>query len=891
MATVIQPPTTSVSHFPSKLPLRSFSLFKTKPHICYVHCPPVASSIFRPLISSHLSLSEHEIHKPAFTLDSFHDCQDTIDADDLLHWLRLSIKYADVELIRAVHALFHKLQHSTRVGNCLISAYLKMGFLVDAYGVFTGLHRPDVVSYTALISSLAKENRESEAVELFFRMRRACIEPNDYSFVGIVTACIRVLDFELGLQVHALALKMGFLDSVFVANTLMALYSNCGSLDYVVQLFDEMGHRDIASWNTLLSSFVKESLYDKALQLFRNLPQDDKFKIDHFTLSTLLTACTESPAVMDGRGIHGYSIRIGLEGNLSLSNAIIRFYTRCGSLKDVVAVFERMAMRDVVTWTEMMTAYLEFGCVDLAVEIFEKMPEINHVSYNALLDGFCRNGEGLKALNLFIEMAQEGIELSDSAFTSVLNACGLLARLDISRQIHGFVVKFGFMLNAIIEAALIDAYMRCGRMKDADKMFSSWPTDRDSSIIQTSMLCGYARNGMPDEAISLFHRSQHEGNMVLDEVALSSILGVCGTLGFLEMGKQLHCRAIKTELVADLGVGNSIVSMYSKCYNIIDAIRFFNRMPTHDIISWNALIAGHLLHRQGDEALAVWSRLKKADLQPDAVTFMLILSSYKHTSSNLVNECQVLFHSMKKVHNTEPSSEHFAALVSVLGSWGLLEEAEQLILNMPFEPEASVWRALLDSCRLHLNTNVGKRTAKRILAMEPQDPSTYVLVSNLYSASGRWHCSDIVRDNMREKGIKKHPCRSWAIHQNRVHSFFVRDKSHPQTKDIYSGLEILILECLKAGYEPDTSFVLHEVEEHQKKDFLFCHSAKLAATYALLMTRPGEPVQIFKNILLCGDCHTFLKYVTVVTGRDISVRDASGFHFFANGHCSCKDYW
>lgn len=208
---------------------------------------------------------------------------------------------------------------------------------------------------------------------------------------------------------------------------------------------------------------------------------------------------------------------------------------------------------------------------------------------------------------------------------------------------------------------------------------------------------------------------------------------------------------------------------------------------------------------------------------------------------------------------------------------------------MPFPPKASVWRVLLDCCRMHLNVTVGKRVAKEILSMEPQDPSTFILRSNLLSASGRWHCSELVREEMREKGFRKLPGRCWIIHENKVHSFFARDSSHPLTKDIYSGLEILMLECLKSGYVPDTSFVLHEVEEHQKKYFLFYHSAKLAVTYGLLMTRPGKPLRVMKNILLCGDCHTFLKHVSVVTKREIHVRDASGFHCFSGGKCNCEE--
>eukprot|EP00257_Ricinus_communis_P021113 XP_015580518.1 pentatricopeptide repeat-containing protein At5g03800 [Ricinus communis] len=781
MAAIIQPTALLTCfhslHFPSKPPLivpLHTCLFKPKQQ--HHHQPRFSVSTAQSLLSSNPTLSSHRNIEPLFGLHSKYDTFIDIGIDHLLNLLRISVRYTDFDLARALHASILKLGEDTHLGNALVVAYLKLGLVLDAYEVFKGLCNPDVVSYSSLISSFAKGNQEMKAIELFFRMRSSGVEPNEYSYVAILTACIRILNLELGFQVHALLIKLSYLEC-------------------------------------------------------------------------------------------------------------------CGSLKDVMSVCERMPVRDVITWTQMIAAYMEFGLVDLAVEVFEKMPERNSVSYNALLAGFCNNGEGLKALDLFIKMVQEGAELSEFTLTSVITACGILRTLEISRQIHGFIMKFGFGSNACIETALLDMYTRCGRMNDADKMFRSWPSDRDSLVIQTSMLCGYARNGMPNEAVSLFQLSLSEGTMVVDEVALTSVLGVCGTLGSQEMGEQIHCHALKTGFLADLGVGNSIISMYSKCCNMNKAIKSFNDMLAHDVVSWNCLIAGHLLHRQGDEALAVWSRMEKAGVKPDSVTFVLIISAYSHTRSDLVEDCRDLFFSMKNIYEVEPTSEHYASFVSVLGYWGQLEEAEDMIIKMPFNPEASVWRALLDSCRLHLNTSIGKRAVKHILAMEPQDPSTYALVSNLYSASGRWHCSEIARANMRKRGLRKHPCRSWVIHQKEVHSFYVRDKAHPCAKDIYSGLDILIKECLKAGYEPDTSFVLHEVEEHQKKDFLFYHSAKLAATYGLLKTRPGEPVHIVKNILLCGDCHTFLKYVSAVTKREIIVRDTSGFHCFSNGHCSCKDYW
>ncbi|KAJ7976027.1 Pentatricopeptide repeat-containing protein [Quillaja saponaria] len=811
--------------------------------------------------------------------------------DSLFHMLRLSARFGDTELAKAVHASILKLDEDTYLGNALIAAYVKLGLCSDAYGVFLGLSCPNVVSYTALISGLSKSNREDEALNLFFRMRSSGVAPNEYSLVAILATCSRIIELQLGVQIHAMVIKMGYLDSAFVANTLMGLYGKCGCSDIVLKLFDEIPQRDIASWNTVISSMVNECMYDKALHLFLDLQRNGTFGVDYFTLSTLFAACADSTSVMEGQQIHTHAIKIGLDANLSVRNALIGFYTKCGTVKDVEFLFESTSVKDVITWTAIITAYMNFGLVDLALEIFGKMPEKNPISYNALLTGFCQNGEGSKALDLFVKMVKGYIELTDFSLTSALSACSLLMDSKISEQIHGFILKFGFRSNSCIEVALLDMCTRCGRIADAEKIFFRWPIEEDCSIAWTSMICGYARNGQLDEAISLVHVSQSEGKMVMDEVASTSVLGLCGTIGFHEMGKQIHCHVLKSGFLSDSRVGNAIVSMYFKCWNTEHAIKMFSYIPRTDIVSWNCLIAGHLLHRQGDEALVVWSSMLEMSIKPDKVTFILIISAYKHTYSNLIHDCRSLFLSMRTGFGIEPSSEHYTSFVGVLGYWGLLEEAEETIHKMPFEPEASVWRALLNSCRLHNNTAIGKRVAKQILAMEPRDPSTYILISNLYSASGRWHCSEMVRENMRQMGLHKQPSESWIICQHKIHSFYARDRSHYQAKDVYRGLEILILECLKVGYVPDTSFVLHEVEEHQKKDFLFYHSAKLAATYGLLMTRPGTPIRIVKNILLCGDCHTFLKYVSVVTKREIFLRDSSGFHCFSNGKCSCKDYW
>lgn len=773
--------------------------------------------------------------------------------------------------------------------NALISAYAKLGMVESAYGVFSNLDCPDVVSYTTMISAFSKSNCVNEAFVLFLKTRDAGIHPNEFTFVAILAACGCLLKSETGFQFHSLALKMGFLNNTFVGNALMGMYTKFDYLDFVLQVFDEMPNRDIASWNTVISGLVKGLMYDKAFEFFRNMLRSDGFRVDEYTISTLLVASSECLSRAQGRELHASALKNGFECNLTVNNALLGFYKGCGTMENALNLFEKMSVKDVITWTEMIATYMELGLVDLAKEAFDKMVEKNSTTYNAMLTGFCKNGEGFRALALFCEMVESGVKLTEFSLSSVSNACGLIMDSNISEQIHGFILKFGHGRNECIDSALLDMYTRCGKMDIAEKMFYQGLSTQNCPVMWTSMICAYSRNAEPEKALSIFYESQLKG-MYVDEDALAAVLSVCGTLGFRELGEQIHCLALKTRFLSDTGTQNAIVSMYSKCGSIKKAVQFFKTMPIHDLVSWNSLIAAHVLHKQGDKAINVWSEMQKEGIKPDSFTFLSVITAYRYTQFNLFDQCQKLFSSMETTHGIRPTPDHYASFVGVMGYWGLFKKAESFINEMPFEPEGSVWRSLLDCCTRHSNTNLGKLAEKKILASDPRDISTYILVSNLYSASGRWECSEEVRTEMREKGFRKLPSRSWTFHEKKVHSFFSRDKSHTQSKDVYSGLDILILECMKIGYVPNTSFVLQEVEEHQKNEFLFYHSAKLTATFGLLTTKPGKVVRVMKNIALCGDCHTFLKYVSIVTQREIHLRDASGFHCFVNGQCSCRDF-
>lgn len=190
-----------------------------------------------------------------------------------------------------------------------------------------------------------------------------------------------------------------------------------------------------------------------------------------------------------------------------------------------------------------------------------------------------------------------------------------------------------------------------------------------------------------------------------------------------------------------------------------------------------------------------------------------------------------------------------------------------------------------------LHVELGERAAKNLFEMEPMNSVPYVLLSNMYSRASRWEDAARVRRLMKSMGISKEPGCSWIEMNGQVHMFTSEEKGHPRTTEIYLKVDEIIILIREAGYVPDMNFALHDMDEEGKELGLAYHSEKLAIAFGLLTMPPGVPIRIFKNLRVCGDCHTAMKYISRVFLRHIILRDSNCFHHFEKGNCSCGDYW
>lgn len=653
-----------------------------------------------------------------------------------------------------------------------------------------------------------------------------------------------------------------------MGNALIAMYAKLERVDDSIEVFDRFGGRDVVTWNTMISSLVQNGRFWEGLELLREM-LGCGHKPDGVTLSSLLPACSEVEALEAGREIHAYAMRNdGLFENSFVASALVDMYCN-------------------------------FGQVDKGRRVFEGFTEPRLALWNAMISGFTKNGVFEEALKLFVEMELvAGLTSNATTMSSVLPACMWSDAFVCKESIHGYVVKRSLERDKYVQNALMDMYARVGRAAISRRIFDSMET-RDV-VSWNTMITGYTVCSCFSEAFNLASEMQRKRS--LDDVegsdcyrpnniTLVTLLPACASLAALGKGKEIHGYAIRSCLDSDIAVGSALVDMYAKCGSLEQSRKVFDRMPKRNVITWNVLLMAYGMNGFGMDALAVLKEmLTSGEVEPNEVTFIAAFAACSH--SGLVDEGIDLFYSMKTKHKFEPTPDHYACVVDLLGRAGQLDRAYNLVKTMnPGPHQAGAWSSLLGACRIHRNVELGEIAANQLFELEPDVASHYVLLSNIYATAGLWEKANAVRKRMKEMNVRKEPGRSWIEVGGKIHQFMVADSIHPQSPQLHSFLDALWERVRKEGYVPDTSCVLHNVEEDEKEMLLCSHSEKLAIAFGVLNTPPGTIIRVAKNLRVCNDCHEATKYISKIEGREIVLRDVRRFHHFRDGSCSCGDYW
>uniref|UniRef100_J3MK55 DYW domain-containing protein n=2 Tax=Oryza brachyantha TaxID=4533 RepID=J3MK55_ORYBR len=522
---------------------------------------------------------------------------------------------------------------------------------------------------------------------------------------------------------------------------------------------------------------------------------------------------------------------------------------------------------------------------------FDEIPDPNPVTVTAMASGYLRNNLVYHSLDLFRAMITSvSVSVVDEAAALVaFSASARLPDRGVTASLHALIAKIGLERNAGVVNTMLDSYAKGGHhdLEAARKVFDTMERD---VVSWNSMIALYAQNGMSAEAIGLYSEMLNVGGGIrCNAVVLSAVLLACAHAGTIQTGKRVHNQVVRMGLEENVYVGTSLVDMYSKCGRVEMANKAFRKIKEKNILSWSAMITGYGMHGHGQEALEVFAEMKRSGLRPNYITFISVLAACSH--AGLLDEGRHWYSAMKQEFGIEPGVEHYGCMVDLLGRAGCLDEAYGLIKEMKVKPDAALWGALLSSCRIHKNVELAEICVKRLFELDATNSGYYVLLSNIYADAGMWKDVERIRLLVKTRGIEKPPGYSSVELKGKTHLFYVGDKSHPQHKEIYSYLEKLLERMQEAGYVPNTGSVLHDLDEEEKESALRIHSEKLAVAFALINSVPGSVIHIIKNLRVCSDCHTAMKFITKITGREIIIRDLQRFHRFKDGLCSCRDYW
>ncbi|XP_006655097.1 pentatricopeptide repeat-containing protein At3g49170, chloroplastic [Oryza brachyantha] len=768
--------------------------------------------------------------------------------------LAAAARAGDLRLGRALHRRLLRgdlLGRDAVVANSLLTLYSRCGAVAAARNVFDGMRGlRDIVSWTAMASCLARNGAERESLRLLGDMLESGLLPNAYTLCVAAHACFPHELYGLtGGVILGLVHKMGFWGTdVSVGSALIDMLARNGDLASARKVFDGLIEKTVVVWTLLISRHVQGECAEEAVELFLNFLEEG-FEPDRYTMSSMISACTELGSVSLGQQLHSLVLRLGLASDGCVSCGLVDMYAKSHikqSMEYANKVFERMPKHDVISWTALISGYVQCG-----------------VQEN-------------KVMSLFGDMLNESIKPNHITYSSILKACAIISDQDSGRQVHAHVIKSNLDDVHIVGNALVSMYTESGSMEEARRVFTQLYEKSMSSLISER------RNAPVDHQIARM-------DMGISSSIFASLISAAASVGMLTKGQQLHAMSLKAGFGSDRFVSNSLVSMYSRCGYLEDACRSFNELKDRNVISWTSMISGLAKHGYAERALTLFRAMMLAGVKPNDVTYIAVLSACSHVG--LVMEGKEYFRSMQRDHGLIPRMEHYACMVDLLARSGLVEEALEFISEMPLQADALVWKTLLGACRTHDNIDIGEIAAKNVIELEPRDPAPYVLLSNLYADAGLWDEVARIRSAMRDKNLNKETGLSWMEVENTTHEFRAGDTCHPRAQDIYAKLDTLVTEIKGMGYVPDTSIMLHDMSDDLKEQYLLQHSEKIAVAFGLIATSAPKPIRIFKNLRVCADCHSAIKYMSKATGRVIILRDSNRFHRMKDGECSCGEYW
>ena len=440
----------------------------------------------------------------------------------------------------------------------------------------------------------------------------------------MLKACWRAGLLSKGKEVHAHVTKMGLDSDVYVGNALIQLYGTTGHVADACKLFDGMPQRDVASWNTLLGVYNDNSgSWVEVLVLFKRM-MCEGVRGDYISMVIVFSACGKIGEGNFGKLVHGYVIKAGIEPALSLSNALLSVYTKCGEMHAAQGLFDEMpVMRDVVSYTILFNGYVDMGSVDSARGIFDQVRVKDIVSWNSMIHAYVKAKHPKQALDLFRKMEDEKVKPDETTMVSVLAACASLADLQYGRLIHWFMLQNNLRQDIFVGTALVDMYAKCGSMQEA--MLTFYKMDSRDVFTWTAAIDGVANHGHGgNKALSMFSEMERQG-IKPNEATFVSILMACSRSGLVQEGCLLFKRMVEAyQIQPKIEHLGCLLDMLSRAGLLQQAEELIKLMPPGEkIIANKTLLSACINYLEGELGEKIANGLIELNSQSHATHILL----------------------------------------------------------------------------------------------------------------------------------------------------------------------------------------------------------------------------------------------------------------------------
>lgn len=664
-------------------------------HLVFMSIPEKDVVTWNALISGY---AHHGCNLKALHLfmDMYHDvCEPTLVT--YLCIIKACASILALDEGRLIHALIVKnfLEQEKFVGSSLIDFYAKCESVDDARRVFDELQTQDVATWNSIIQAFAEQGPGSIAFELFQEMQRKGYDPDNVTFLSILKACASIPNLD---QIKMIDERIGQCCSAYdayVASNLIDMYVKCGSIEQATRVFNSSTNRDIVTWNTMIGGWAQHDQIQKVLQLFQKM-QLEGLSPDTLTYISLLKASFSAGSSEFGKLIHSCIIGAGFEIEPLIENSIVDMYAKFGSMED-------------------------------ACDLFKRLPRLDAISWNTLLSGYVQHEQSMEAFETFQCMQQEGIQPDKVTLNLMLKACSSKPTFHYGKLFHSQIIESGFESAALVESTLIDLYAKCCSMEDAMGVFTR--ASKQSVHAWNMLISGFVHNEQHQIGLEIFEHMQQD-MIQPNETTVIYVLQGCSSLEVLEPIMVINDLIVRRKLEVDVFVMSALVDVYAKRGDLAEAVSIFSNIPKPSVVTWTALICGHVQHGNGLQALQLFYQMQSHGIEPNEATFVcavkacIILESFEE--GNLVYDCSI----RKGLALNEVVG---SALVNLYVTSGSMEDAFKMFSKLP-DRDTVAWNVIIAG-HAHLNDHERALQHFEEMQLEGVQPDTVNFVSLLAGCS------------------------------------------------------------------------------------------------------------------------------------------------------------